>query len=162
VGAPPTSPLTRSMHDSGRFIRSHSRMRTTRHLSLRSARFWNESRSLFLKIFADQKRSCVLGCRKHLGQPCQKHPSMKIAILDSAKTKSGLTCGLKTVPSEATAENVSLIVICRRQPTIPDFLNLRATAVSVRSFPIPRMQDMMAERRFFEILSNYSGSFVMK
>lgn len=41
----------------------------------------------------------------------------------------------------------------RRQPTIPAFRSIEATALSVRSFPVPRIRDMICERTWRETVS---------
>ena len=62
-------------------------------------------------------------------QPCQKHPSTKIATFLLRKTKSGL-------PGSDW---------CRRQPTIPWFLSSPSILPSVLRLPLPRIRDITSD-----------------
>ena len=67
-----------------------SQMRTTVTPSCLSFRFTCRARVVFARIFATQYSRFATGMgRLHVGQPCQKHPSMKIATLSSGNQKSG-------------------------------------------------------------------------
>jgi hypothetical protein len=107
-----------------------SHTRRTRHLALRSCALTFRSRSRFVAIFFFQNFLLVAGSRKHLGHPCQKHPSTNTATRSSRKTKSGLPGSLAW----------------RRQPVILLARSRRTIASSVRSLPRPLIRDITSER----------------
>lgn len=110
--------------------RSHSHTRRTRQPDARNARVTARSRSIFPASFAVQNSIRDLGIRRWIGQPCQKHPSIKIATFDARKIKSGL-------PGKAAP---------RRQPLIRAFRRSSIKRSSVLLFPAPRTRDIRWER----------------
>lgn len=110
--------------------RSCSQIRITRQPHLRRSRFTRWSRALFPLIFFFQNARLLAGILKCFGQPCQKHPSTKMAIFCFENEKSGLP----------------KIEICLRQPVILFCRNRRASAISVSLFPRPRIRDITSER----------------
>ena len=75
---------------SNSFFTSCSQNLKTVHHSDSSILVFSISLSLFLFILGPQYSILVLGILKQVGQPCQKHPSMKIAIFFPTNTISGL------------------------------------------------------------------------
>ena len=69
---------------------SCSQRRSTLHPSFLSDPFTRLSRSRFRRILAVQKDVLVFGVVPCRGQPCQKHPSTKMASRDRGKARSGL------------------------------------------------------------------------
>ncbi len=68
-----------------------SQIRRTRQPARRNAAFTSRSRLLFADNFRCQNSRLFLGLVACLGQPCQKHPSTKIASRACRKTKSTFT-----------------------------------------------------------------------
>lgn len=68
---------------------SCSQMRITDHPRCFNVRFTNLSRRLLPESFCIHNSLLLTGMLACLGQPCQKQPSMKIAILWFLKMKSG-------------------------------------------------------------------------
>ena len=69
---------------------SCSQNRRTVQPASRSETFVSSSRTRLRATFIAQKSAFVLATVWWSGQPCQKHPSMKIATLERVKTKSAL------------------------------------------------------------------------
>jgi len=76
-------------HLRGLRLRSHSQNRITVNPPDLSSLFTARSLDLFRWIFCFQYPTLLLGVWPHLGHPCQKHPSAKMAILAAGNTKSG-------------------------------------------------------------------------
>lgn len=70
---------------------SCSQNRRTVQPASRSETFVSSSRTRLRETFIAQKSALVLATVWWWGQPCQKHPSMKIATLERVKTKSALS-----------------------------------------------------------------------
>ena len=92
-----------------------SQYRKTSHPSATSNRLVSLSRERFSSSFFRQNASFVLGTCECKEQPCQKQPSMKIAIFNRVKTTSalllmlvnGLTCTLNRRPARCRSERSS-------------------------------------------------------
>jgi hypothetical protein len=118
------------MHQSGRFARSCSHMRTMLQPFLRSERLTHRSRAILAASFFCQNAWLPLGLVECLGHPCQKHPSTKTASRAAVKRKSGF-------PKTGCF---------RRQPTMRCRRKSFRRASSVSLLPWPRMRDMTSER----------------
>ena len=139
------------------FLRANacSQMRSTRQPRERRTRVTSRSRALFAANFFRQNAPLFFGFVACCGQPCQKHPSTKIASLSLGKTKSGRT--RKSSPSPRWGEGRGEVLLrvprsalricsCRRQPVIPCARKIRIRASSVARFPCPRIRDITCER----------------
>jgi hypothetical protein len=88
------------------------------------------SRRLLPAILLAQNSLFAFGIVPCFGQPCQKHPSTKIASLTDGNAKSG-------EPGSGR---------CRRQPVMPTLRKAEARASSVLRFRRDRTRDMISER----------------
>ncbi len=105
-------------------------MRITRQPDFRSARVTSPSRSAFRASLTAHQAARFAGLVAWRGQPCQKQPSTKTAILAAGKTKSGL-------PKAGAF---------RRQPVMPYSRMSAMRRSSVSRFPLERMRDMTSLR----------------
>lgn len=112
------------------FLSSCSQIRSTLQPSEDRIRLTLRSRRLFALSFSIQNLRLFAGMLPHLGQQCQKQPSMKIATLSRLNAKSGRP----------------VIARCRRQPVIPLFLRKDANKSSVSRFPRDLIFDITSER----------------
>lgn len=87
--------------------------------------------ALFPSIFDFQYRQFVFGSRRHLGHPCQKHPSTNTAKRRSENQKSGW-------PATACG--------CICHPLIPRRTRANLSRRSVERFPLDRTFDISALR----------------
>lgn len=123
-----------------------SQMRITLQPRARSARSAFRSRRLLPWIFRVQNSARVTGSWKCFGQPCQKQPSAKIAILTCGNAKSGR-------PG---------IGQCRRHPRIRRAAKIFTRARSVEQFPRLRILDMSADLSALVITSATSSEVTTK
>ena len=115
------------------FPKSCSHNRKTRHRAFRKSLVTSRSRWRLRSSFGSQYARLLPGLRPCFGQPCQKHPSTKMARRSRRKTKSGL-------PGRPWF---------RRQPLIPLERRIKANRSSVSLFPRERIADMTADRLVF-------------
>ena len=115
-------------HWSGFVLRRHSQKRMTANPRRRISLLTSLSRFRLRWIFADQYCLLVRGMWPHLGHPCQKQPSTKMASFAFVNAKSG-------VPIKCAG--------LTRQPEIP--LRMRA-ARSLRS--VERLLALLTARIF--------------
>lgn len=89
----------------------------------RSVRFTSFARRTLPTILLCQYSWFWWGIRRQRLQPCQKHPSTKMATRSAANQKSG-------TPGTSLG--------CRLHPRIPDLINAIRTRTSVERFPFDR------------------------
>lgn len=103
-----------------------------------SKRLMARALALFPSIFDFQYRQFVFGSRRHLGHPCQKHPSTNTAKRRSENQKSGW-------PATACG--------CICHPLIPRRTRANLSRRSVERFPLDRTFDISALRSRFVSVS---------